>query len=58
MKSTKNLKLSFEERVSLGEKIISQQPEISYQDALAQIQKLQEASQSVTKKLEARNNPL
>lgn len=44
MKSTKNLKLSFEERASLGEKIISQQPEISYQGALAQIQKLQEAS--------------
>lgn len=44
MNSNKNLKLSFKERASLGAKIISQQPEISYQGALAQIQRLQEAS--------------
>ncbi len=44
MKSDRNLKLSFSERASLGQKIISQQPEITYQNALLQIQRLKETS--------------
>jgi hypothetical protein len=39
-----NLKISFEELSLRGQKIIAQQPEISYAQALAQVQRLKEMS--------------
>jgi len=42
--SRKNLQMSLEERSLRGKKIIAQQPEISYAQALAQVQWLKEVS--------------
>ena len=40
----KNLKISFEELSLRGKKIIAQQPEISYAQALEQVQRLKKNS--------------
>jgi hypothetical protein len=40
MKSAKNFKISFEELSSRGSRIIAQQSEISFAEALEQIQRL------------------
>ncbi len=45
MKNEPNYKISFAERALKGTKILSQQPEISYQQALKQVQRLKETSQ-------------
>jgi hypothetical protein len=39
-----NLKISFEELALRGQQILAQQPEISYAEALAQVQRLKEIS--------------
>lgn len=50
-----NLEMSFEELALKGKEILTQQPEISYEQALAQVQRLKDMS--VVNQSEKRNRP-
>jgi len=52
----KDLQISFKESLLKGKQIISQQPEISFAEALAQIQRLKKTSNSNPQSKKSRQN--